>query len=661
MQPLTSMGRVRLGVDVGGTFTDLVALIEGEVVTAKVPSTPDQSHGVIAAVEVTGLEPTDVEVFAHGTTVATNALLERRGARTALVTTEGFRDIIEIGRQNRASLYDLTLHRAPPLVSRELRFTVEERMGPDGELVPLDETGVEQIVDELLKHKAEAVAVCFLFAYLHPEHERRTGEVLRKALPDVRISLSSEVLPEFREFERFSTTVADAYLGPPLAAYLSRLAARCEELGLPRPLVMQSSGGIADAAAAGEKAAACVLSGPAAGVVGAARSAIASGYADALSFDMGGTSTDVAPILSGTGETTTEGEIAGIPIRFPMADVHTVGAGGGSIAWVDEGGALHVGPHSAGADPGPACYGKGGKEATVSDADLYLGYMGDGTILGESIRLDRGLAEEALELVGGPIGMEPVTTALGIARVVEAEMARALRVISVERGVDPRGMALVAFGGAGPMHACALAEALDIRAVLVPRTGGVLSALGLAVSDIRSDRARAFHRNLSVTDSREIDETLRELEDAALAEMHGATCTRAVDLRYAGQAFELTIEADDLDELEDRFHSAHERRYGYQVRGETVEIVNVRVTALIKTESIEPRETVGAKGTAPGRRKACFEGEWLEVEVWQRADLGTGFQVSGPCIVEFPETTCVVRPDWAGALNSSGTMVLEAR
>ncbi|HEX4991848.1 MAG TPA: hydantoinase/oxoprolinase family protein, partial [Rubrobacteraceae bacterium] len=361
------MSETRLGVDVGGTFTDLVALSDGTLVTAKVPSTPrDQSEGVMNAVRTSEVEPGAVSALAHGMTVATNALLERRGARIALVTTEGFRDVLEIARQNRASLYDLAADRPPPLVPRELRFTVTERMGPEGEILPLDDESLKAAVSAVEEAEVEAVAVCLLFAFAHPEHEERVGEALRETLPDVHVSLSSEVLPEFREYERFSTTAADAYLAPRLAAYLKNLAGKAEESGVPPPLIMQSSGGVARIDDAIEDAAGCVLSGPAGGVVGAAYVGALGGYQDLLTFDMGGTSTDVAPIIGGEAQTTTETVVAGVPIKLPMVDVHTVSAGGGSVAWADAGGALRVGPHSAGAEPGPAGYGMGGEEPAVT-------------------------------------------------------------------------------------------------------------------------------------------------------------------------------------------------------------------------------------------------------------------------------------------------------
>ena len=391
------MERARLGVDVGGTFTDLVALVDGALVTAKTPSTPaDQARGVLRAVTAADLAADSVGAFAHGSTVATNALLERRGARTALVTTEGFRDVIEIGRQNRPALYDLTRDRPAALVPRDLRFTVRERTGPHGVITPLDEESVHAAVRRCREAGVEAVAVCLIFGFLYPDHERRVGEALRAALPGVHVSLSCEVLPEFREYERCSTTVCDAYLTPRLSRYLRSLSTQVAGHGLPAPVVMQSSGGVAEIGFAASHAAGCLLSGPAGGVVGAAWVAGLSGEADLLTFDMGGTSTDVAPVRGGQVQTTTESVVAGVPVKLPMVDVHTVSAGGGSIAWVDSGGALRVGPHSAGAEPGPAAYGRGGDQPTVTDADLYLGYLADGVELGGEVRLDRAGARAAL-------------------------------------------------------------------------------------------------------------------------------------------------------------------------------------------------------------------------------------------------------------------------
>ena len=659
------MSGLRLGVDVGGTFTDLVALSEGELLTAKVPSTPrDQSVGAMNAVSASGVEAGSLSALAHGMTVATNALLERSGARTALVTTEGFRDVLEIARQNRPSLYDLTLDRPPALVPRDLRFTVRERMGPEGEVEALDEESLKGVVSAVREAEVEAVAVCLLFAFMHPEHERRVGEALREALPEVHVSLSSEVLPEFREYERFSTTVADAYLAPKLGAYLENLGGKATEAGAPRPLIMQSSGGVATIDDAIRDAAAFILSGPAGGVVGAAYVAGLGGYHDLLTFDMGGTSTDVAPVVGGEAQTSTETVIAGVPIKLPMVDVHTVSAGGGSIAWADAGGALRVGPRSAGAEPGPAAYGKGGEEPTVTDANLYLGYLADGAELGGEVVLRRDLSAQALESLGREVGLGAEETALGIVRVADAEMVRALRVISVERGLDPRDFALLAFGGAGGMHACTLAEELGISTVLVPRAGGVLSALGLAISDVRRDYVRPRLQGLADVEAEDVERAFEEMESLATKHLEVPEHTRRADLRYAGQSFELTVEAEkpvEVDELEERFHAAHEQRYGYRMDDEAVELVNLRLIATVPVDKPKLDEPPQEGDAESGRREANFGGDSYEVPVFDREEMGEGSEVEGPMIVEFKESTCVVRPGWRGVVDGVGTLVLEKR
>ncbi len=640
----------RVGVDVGGTFTDLVAVENGRLVTAKVPSTPaDQSVGVLSSLHASAMPLESVAALSHGTTVTTNALLERRGARVALVTTEGFRDILEIGRQNRPSLYDLTCQRPPELIPRDLRFTVRERMGPDGVVVPLDQRSCEIAAEQVKKAGVEAVAVCLLFGYLHPQHEQAVGAMLRQALPGVRVSLSSEVLPEFREYERFSTTAANAYLAPKLQSYLGSLVQKLDGECLPRPTVMQSSGGSVSIEKAVVRPAACVLSGPAGGVVGAARMAQASGYSDVLTFDMGGTSTDVATIVKGEVQMTHESLVAGVPVRFPSVDVHSVSAGGGSIAWADQGGALRVGPCSAGADPGPAAYDRGGLEPTVTDANLMLGYLSDSAVLGNEVRLRRDLAELALEQLGESLGLSALEAALGVIRVADAEMTRALRVITVERGFDPRDFALVAFGGAGPLHACSLAEELGIETVLVPKVAGVLSAFGLAVGEQRQDFVAPCRGVLD----------FEELETLALAELPGAELQRQVDARYRRQAFELTVSADG--DWVGRFHAAHERRYGFRMEDEPVDAVHLRVTAALPGSAPVLSEAVLGEHSEHDSRNSFLDGDWVEVPVVQRTRMGRGSRATGPGIIEFPETTCLIRDGWDGEIDSVGTLILKVR
>ena len=522
-----------LGIDVGGTFTDAVLLDGDRVVTAKVPTAPEQEESVLAAAAAVGGE--DVERFSHGTTIATNALLERKGARTAFVATAGFEHLLHLRRQNRAHLYRLCAEHPRPLVALEDCHGVRERVGPDGVLVALE-------LDTLPEIGAEAVAVCTLFSFRDPAHEAAIAEELRRRLPDAHVVASHEIAPEFREYERASTTAADAYLGPLCARYFRALASRSEAAGLPRPLVMRSSGGVIDAEEAAEHPALVLVSGPAAGVVGASLVARQAGIGKAIAFDMGGTSTDVCLITDGGAERTSERSVGGFPIRLPMIDIHTVGAGGGSIVWRDVGGALQVGPESAGANPGPACYGRGGTQPTVTDANLLLGRL-PATLAG-GLELDRQAAEAALG------ELDPAD----VIEVVNAEMLRALRVVSVERGHDPAEFALVAYGGAGPLHACALAEELGIATVLVPGAAGVLSALGLVASDERRDVVTAY---------------VCPLEDAGELPAEGEA-----DLRYRGQSFELTVPLGP--DLAERFHLAHEERYGVADRAREVELVAVR-------------------------------------------------------------------------------------
>src|SRR6478609_241765 len=484
-----------LGVDVGGTFTDAVVFDGTNLHTAKSPSTPDDvSRGVLAAVDAVldrvGAEPGDVEVFAHGMTVGTNALLTESGARTALVTTEGFTDVLEVARQNRPDLYRLCAPKPAALVPRDLRVGARGRIGPRGEIDPLPEGEADRIVGAIRDTGAESVAVCLLFSYLDRSHEEAIAERLRAELADVHVSASHEVLPQFREYERASTTVVDAYLSPLLGRYLHRLTQSCDELGLRSPLIMKSSGGVAPAAEAAHGGAWSVLSGPAGGAVGAALLARLSGEGEAVGIDMGGTSCDVCVVEGGRVRRTDSREIEGRVIQLPMVDVHTVGAGGGSIGWRDHGGALRVGPQSAGADPGPACYGRGGSEPTVTDANLLLGYLAGDSRLAGDVALDPEAAERAIAGLGDSLGLDPIEAAAGIVRVANQEMVRALRVVTVERGVDPRGFALLPFGGAGPMHAAAIAAELGIETILCPRAGGVLSALGLCASERRRDTTR---------------------------------------------------------------------------------------------------------------------------------------------------------------------------
>jgi N-methylhydantoinase A len=568
-----------LGVDVGGTFTDAVLIEDGQVRTAKVPTAEQQEESVVAAAQAVGMR--GLERFTHGTTVATNALLERKGARTALVATAGFEHLLHLRRQDRAHLYRLCAAHPEPLVPLERCFGVRERIGPEGILEPLD-------LGSLPGLDAEAVAVCLLFSFRDAAHERSVVAELRRRLPDAHVVASHEIAPEFREYERASTTAVDAYLGPVLTRYLHALARACARTGMPEPLVMRSSGGVATLEEAAAHPAFALLSGPAAGVVGAARAAALAGFDEAISFDMGGTSTDVCLISGGAAERTGEHSVGGLPVRLPTVAVHAVGAGGGSIARRDAGGALLVGPESAGARPGPACYGHGGTLPTVTDANFLLGRLPER--LAGGLQLDRDAARGAL----GDLDAEDVV------RAVDAEMLRALRVVSVERGHDPRDCALVAFGGAGPLHACALAEELGISTVLVPEAAGVLSALGLAVADERRDAVRTVL--------------------APLAEAGELPAEGEADLRYRGQSFELTVPLGDG--LAERFHAAHRERYGYADRERPIELVAVRTAEVTRGPHVE------STAAAP-------------------------LEVSGPAVLELDGSTCWIAPGWVGVRDGS--------
>jgi N-methylhydantoinase A len=568
-----------LGIDVGGTFTDAVLVDGDDVRTAKVPTGTRQEESVVAAARAVGAG--EVERFTHGTTVATNALLERKGARTAFVGTAGFEHLLHLRRQNRAHLYRLCADHPEPLVPLESCVGVRERIGPEGVIEPLD-------LDSLADLDAEAVAVCLLFAFRDPSHERAVAEELRRRMPAARVVASHEISPEFREYERASTTAVDAYLGPAVSSYLERLAVACMRAELPSPLVMRSSGGVATLEEAAAHPSWALVSGPAAGVVGAELVAARAGHPDAISFDMGGTSTDVCLIAGGSTVRSSERAVAGLPVRLPTVDLQTVGAGGGSIVWRDAGGALRVGPESAGADPGPACYGRGGTRPTVTDANLLLGRLP--ARLAGGLELDHAAAERALE------GIDPGA----VIAAVNAEMLRALRLVSVERGHDPRGFALVAFGGAGPLHACELAAELGIETVLVPDAAGVLSALGLVASDERRDHVRSYV--------------------CPLDEVGELPASGEADLRYRGQSFELSVPLGDR--LVERFHRAHEERYGYSDAGRGVELVAVRTATL-----------------RPGPEIHLPSGEPVEAV--------------GPALLELAGATCFVPPGWVGARDGA--------
>lgn len=658
-----------LGVDVGGTFTDAVLVTGGPtrpgIHTAKVPSTPaEQSRGVLAAVRAVlaqaGAEPHEVERFAHGMTVATNALLEGRVARTALIATEGFQDVVELGRQARPRLYELCAAAPPPLAPPELRFEAPERMTPEGPLRALHPGAARALVARVAQARPQAVAVALLHSYAHPQHERLLGELLARELPQAAVSLSHDLVGTFREFERAASTEIDAALSPLLAAYLGRLCAEAQEIGLVRPVVMQSAGGLTDAGRAGSHAALTVLSGPAGGVRGAQLLAGLAGEPQALCLDMGGTSCDVCLIRDGQVAETAQSTVAGRPLALAALDIHTVGAGGGSIAWRDPGGALRVGPRSAGAEPGPACYGRGGTLPTVTDANLLLGRLP-----ADVLALDRDAAHRAVAALAAELGLEVSACAEGIVRVAEAEMLGALRVVSVQRGIDPRGFALLAFGGAGPLHAAALARELGIGRILCPRAAGVLCALGLAAAAPRRDAARTVMLAGADLDEQRLAAARAELTARARRELAGAVERVEVvyEPRYRGQSFELAVEGlpepVDPAALREAFAVEHERRYGYRDPDGEVELVTIRVRAWGAAPETPPL-TAQAPAAAGVRRepwRVVLDGRQLDAELL-RGELPAGTHLRGPAVCALPESTLLVPPDWEGRVDEYGTVRL---
>lgn len=657
---------MQLGVDVGGTFTDAVLLDGATVHTAKSSTTPrDQSEGVIAAIEAVlaaaGATAADVDHFAHGMTVGTNALLERRGARTLLIATAGFTDLLEVARQDRPSLYRLCEDRPPPLTPPDLRIGVRERVTPAGVMTALGDDEIERVVAEVRRRGPEAVAICLLFAHLDPGHERRLAAALRAAEPGLHVSASSEVLPRFREYERCATTVLDAYLAPLLGRYLGRLRDRCLERGLPEPALMQSSGGLATLAEASRGGAWSVLSGPAGGAVGAGLVAALSGDDDALGFDMGGTSCDVCVVAGGRVGRSAGRQFAGRPIQLPMLDVHTVGAGGGSVAWTDPGGALRVGPRSAGAEPGPACYGRGGEQPTVTDANLLLGYLGAEGGLAGGVGLDPEAAAAALTPLAARLGLDLDQAAEGIVRVANAEMVRALRVVTVERGIDPRELALLPFGGAGPLHAAAIAAELGIGRILCPRSGGVLSALGLVASERRRETARSVMLAGAELTAARIATEVESLGELVGAGGDGVRTEAAYELRYAGQSFELAVPGSDAPapaELAERFAAEHERRYGYREEDGEVELVTIRLAATSPVAPVEELRAPTGAAAARSARPMRFADGWIDAEV-VRGEPAAGETAAGPCAFELPETTLLVPPGWRAEVDRAGTIVAE--
>lgn len=670
-----------IGIDVGGTFTDLVAVDEsGRTTFAKSPSTPqDQSIGVMTGLEELarrlGLSRAEMlgrtQRLVHGTTVATNALLERKGARVALLTTEGHRDIIEMREGLKGNRYDLRSAPPEPLVPRELRFGVRERVGADGRvLTPLDDASLDAAIAAIRAAGATSVAVCFLHAYRNPVHEIEAVERLARALPGVELSRSSDVLPQIKEYDRFTTTVVNAYVGPAVRRYLGALKTRLAEAGLAGSLfIVLSHGGMAPVDEAARLAAATVLSGPAGGISGCVRCAELLDIPDLIAFDMGGTSTDISLVGGGRAFLSADGNLADQRIALRSLDIVSIATGGGSIARVETGGLFRVGPESAGSVPGPASYGNGGTEAAVTDANIVLGYLDADAFLGGKRPLDRGAAETAVDRIAGELGLSRDAAAAGIYRLVNLKMADGIRLMTLRRGVDPRRFALLSFGGAAGLHAAEVARELEISRIVVPLAASVLSAWGMLTSDLRYEVSRTHFSSGAGARADDIRALFRELEDQAARRLTAwfdgpVAIERSAEMRYGEQVFEIDVPLSDVDlsagdlihQMAERFHRRHEELYTYSSRDQDVVFVNARVAAVGKvargTESL-PAAAGGAECRPRSRRRAFF-GTWLDVPVYALDDLRPGHRLAGPAIVEAETTTVVINAGDRATVNRFG-------
>ncbi|MGH7050100.1 MAG: hydantoinase/oxoprolinase family protein [Acetobacteraceae bacterium] len=671
----------RVGVDSGGTFTD-VCLFEaesGRIEVWKVPSTPrDPSRGIIDSLAESlgrqGATPAEVAYFGHGTTVATNALIEEKGVLTGLITTLGFRDLLEIGRQRRPDLYDLQADKPATLVSRDLRLEVPERVRHDGSVEKkLDEAAVRRAVALLKARGVKAVAISFLYGFVRPEHEEIARRIIVEEFPEAFVSTGSEVAPEFREYERMSTAVVNAYLGPVMQGYIERLEKRLEDAGVPAtPHLTQSNGGVAGFTQAARLPVTTLLSGPSTGVVAAEAVGRIAGSTNLITFDMGGTSTDVALLEGGRCGLANEASVHGHPVKAPMLDINTVGAGGGSIAYIDSGEHLKVGPRSAGADPGPVCYGRGNTEPTVTDANVLLQALNPSHLLGGRMAVRRDLAEHAISRLAARLGMDRFAAASGILAVVTANMAKAIRVISVQRGHDPRDYTLVAFGGAGPLHAARLARELEIGRILVPRNPGILCAMGLLLTDLRKDFAST--RLLALADRAlpamaeafaRLEQRAREWLDSEGVTEEARLLARSVDMRYAGQNYELPVPLEPglaqsawIERLAQGFRRAHERSYGFAAAEEPVQMVTFRLQAGGKVPKATlrsyPEGGADAAAARLGEREIWFAeaGDFLRCPIYDRERLRPGNRITGPAVIEQMDATTLLLPGMDARVDS---------
>lgn len=673
---------IEIGVDVGGTFTDVVCLAEGELFTTKVPSSKDALSGIEEGIRRLlqmcpgRLGATTPAIQIHGTTVATNAILENKGAVTACLTTAGHEDALEIGRQKRTRLYDLFIDPETPgfLAPRRLRLGIEGRIDGAGQIIePLDERGIERGVAELKERfDIESVAICFLNSYANPAHERQAYEIIKRKFPDLAVSLSSNLNPVFREYERTCVTVFDAYVRPIVERYLRRLSEGLTGGSDSELRIMQSRGGITTARLAAQQPVSMVLSGPAGGAVGAKYTAGLSGRSDLITMDIGGTSCDVSLIRGGSIELTKEGKLRGFPLRYPMVDITTIGSGGGSIAWVDVAGGLHVGPQSAGAFPGPASYGRGGEQPTVTDASVVLGYMNPAHFAAGTLPLYPELAARAIGALADRLGLTLEDMAIGIHRIVNAQMVEAIKLITIRRGHDPRRFAMLAFGGAGAIHAGEVARQLQIPEIIVPAHPGTLSAFGMLAADIEYDAVSAFLVRANEVDPEELNRRFAELdqrgrERLAHDGLNGVPIEerRSADMRYAGQSYELEIPvestsaAEAIPEALRRFHRRHDEIYGHADPSRPVEIVNLRTVHFQRLKAPRFRRHIDSVDEEGTFRRAYFgELGWVETPIFRRASLRVGGRVKGPAIVEQHDTTIVVYPGQHAEVDEPGNLFI---
>jgi len=676
----------RLGVDTGGTFTDLCLVDEttGRIEVAKVSSTPENPadaviNGIKKLITEKNLKPGRISFLIHGTTVATNALLEGKGAPTALITTAGFEDVLLIGRQSRPRLYDFWAQRPTPIVPRSLCFGAPERITHTGEeLRPLEHEAVGSFIRKIKDRGIHSIGVCLLHAYANPIHEQQIKTLIQDLHPEAFVTISSEILPEFREYERTSTICINAYVMPKVNAYVRRLEGMLQDMGVASELyIMQSNGGVITAQMARESSARTVLSGPAGGALIGVHLSEALKTPNVITIDMGGTSSDICLIESSTPKLTTEADIEGYPIKLPMIDINTIGAGGGSIAWIDAGGALRVGPRSAGADPGPVCYGRGGEAPTVTDANVILGRLNPVCILGGEMKvhLDRAV-EVVTEKIARPLNIDLMQAAEGIIAVVNANMIRGIRRVSVEQGYDPRDFSLVPFGGAGPLHGVELAQALNMTRVAVPAHPGIASAFGMLAADVRHDYVQTLIIDSDRIAGDRLETIYHELEVQGQAQLaregfrgEAIGLSRLADMRYAGQSYELTLPVPDgkiatdvLDALFERFHRAHQQSYGYSREGEVIEFVNFRVVAQGKLPR-SGRTNNWPAGPKPSRpadtRTVWFQGRGVETPIYERSRLVKDQVIGGPAIVEQLDSTIVIPPGFQAAVDASGTIIIE--